>query len=66
MVNTASADYETEDTSRLLPSAEDTGNQNTDQADSQEADLAVENLEAADDGQETGRKSDTEGEAVQP
>lgn len=71
-VNTASADNETEDTSHLFPSAEDTENQTDDQAvnqvdnqsDDQKDDLAVENLEA--DSQASGQQSDTEGEAVQP
>ncbi len=73
-VNAVSADDETEDTSHLLPSAENAENQKTGQTDTQtdqqsdnaENDLAVQDLEASGNSQESGQKTDTDNKAVQP
>lgn len=73
-VNAVSADDETEDTSHLLPSAENAKNQKTGQTDNQtdqqsdntENDLAVQDLEASGNSQESGQKTDTDNKAVQP
>ena len=73
-VNAVSADDETEDTSHLLPSTENAENQKTGQTDNQtdqqsdntENDLAVQDLEASGNSQESGQKTDTDNKAVQP
>lgn len=73
-VNAVSADDETEDTSHRLPSAENAENQKTGQTDNQtdqqsdntENDLAVQDLEASGNSQESGQKTDTDNKAVQP
>ena len=77
-MNAVSADDETEDTSHQLPSAENAENQKTGQTDNQadnqtdqqsdntENDLAVQDLEASGNSQESGQKTDTDSKAVQP